>query len=129
MKTPESNLQLKTLYSEPGVKYECAAFCGFVELECLWELEHEQGGEGQLFPGCTEVRCAQGASCEALRLGRCPLTSEDNYDLNDLQVRVMKGLRNRTLTDNGKIIEVGDSQPDGFVIWFGVVRVKPRESE
>jgi hypothetical protein len=127
MNTSESNLQLNKLYAEPGVKYECTAYGGTVELKCLWELEHEQGGEGQLFPRCTEVRCSQGTSCEPLQLGRCPLTLEDNYDLNDLQVRVMKGLRHRTLVENGDILEVGDPQPDGFVIWFGLANVKPLE--
>lgn len=109
MNTSESNLQLNKLYAEPGVKYECTAYGGTVELKCLWELEHEQGGEGQLFPRCTEVRCSQGTSCEPL------------------QLRVMKGLRHRTLVENGDILEVGDPQPDGFVIWFGLDRVKPLE--
>ncbi|HIF31786.1 MAG TPA: hypothetical protein EYQ75_08995 [Planctomycetaceae bacterium] len=127
MNTAESNLQLNKLYAGPGVKYECTAYRGTVELTCLWELEHEQGGEGQLFPGCNEVRCSQGASCESLRLGRGPLTFADNYDLNDLQVRVMKGFRHRTLIENGDILEVGDPKPDGFVIWFGLANVKPLE--
>ena len=71
MNSSQPDLQLRTLYSEPGVQYECMAFGATVELDCLWELEHDQGGEGQLYPGCANVRCSQGASCDSLRLGRC----------------------------------------------------------
>ncbi|MDP6442898.1 MAG: hypothetical protein QGG36_01160 [Pirellulaceae bacterium] len=124
----KSNLQLGELYSEPGVNYECTAFGGGVALECHWKLAHEQGGEGQLFPSCTEVSCSEGASCLSLQLGLCPLTSENNDDLNPLEVRVMKGLRRHTLIESGDIIEVGDPQPEGRVIWFGAVRVRPQES-
>jgi len=123
-----SQWELGKTYSRPGVAYECPELAKRVVLECYFTLEHEQGGEGILFPSSTCVRCEAAHDCPHLAAGDCPLTVGRGEVLNSMGIRVLRSVRH-LVCDRGRVYETGEQQAEGKPIWFAALRVVSDVSE